>query len=38
MSTGSVKYQSLGVIYNFTIVISNAFENKKKINIHFQNI
>ena len=30
MSTGSVKYESLGVIYNFTIVISNAFENTKK--------
>ena len=30
MSTGSVKYESLRVIYNFTIVISNAFENKKK--------
>ena len=30
MSTGSVKYWSLGVIYNFAIVISNALENKKK--------
>lgn len=29
MSTGSVKYQSLGVIFNFAIVISYALENKK---------